>query len=203
MRKIFVTNMSLQSRSDLGQVLYNPKGFDLNNNRKTRFPIIPIIAEYLEEGDEVKVIVLRLINEDTKDNLERLYEELQTLNIGREQVKVIESEENQERNSELKLFLELLSELDGESIAFYDITFGTKPLSALLLYAASYSYELKETQIGGIYYGEIPRKDGKPIPEAEGLYDMTYMVSFGDLIHNLKEIECENPENMIHRLLDL
>ena len=76
MKRIFITNMSLQGRGDLGRVFYNPKGFTLTENRKTRFPIIPIIFENLKEEDPIKIIVLRTVNGDTEDNLSRFYDEL-------------------------------------------------------------------------------------------------------------------------------
>lgn len=203
MERVFITNMSLQSPSDLGRVLYQPNGFVLEENRKTRFPIIPVIAENLKEEDPVKVIVLRTINEDTKDNLSFFYEELKELGISASQVEVIETKESQDRMTEVRMLLDLIHSIGSGSLVYMDITFGTKPMSALLLYAASFARKMKDVQIGGIYYGEIPRKKGKPMPGAECLYDMTYFIHLKDMIDDLEEIGCEDPENMLHILLEL
>lgn len=195
--------MSLQARNDLGRVLYHPQGFALTENRETRFPIIPVIAENLKEEDPVKVIVLRTVNEDTQDNLSFFYEELNELGIAQSQVQVIETKENQNRMTQVEMLLDLIEAVDGGSLAYLDITFGTKPMAALLLYAASFARKMKDVQIGGIYYGEIPRKGGKPVAGAESLYDMTYFIHLGDMINDLDEIGCENPEQMLRMLLGL
>ena len=202
MKRIFITNMSLQGRGDLGRVFYNPKGFTLTENRKTRFPIIPIIFENLKEEDPIKIIVLRTVNGDTEDNLSRFYDELNELGISGSQVEVIETEENQDRTTEVGMLLDLIHSIDSGSLAFFDITFGTKPMSALLLYAASFVQKLKDVQLGGIYYGEIPRKNGRPIEGAESLYDMTHFTYLGNMINDLTEIGCEDPERMLHNLLE-
>lgn len=203
MERVFITNMSLQARNDLGRVFYHPKGFLLEENRETRFPIIPIIAENLKEEDPVKVIVLRTINEDTKDNLSLFYEELNELGITDSQVKVIEMKESQDRITEVRMLLDLIHLIASGSLAYMDITFGTKPMAAMLLYAASFARKMKDVQIGGIYYGEIPRKNGKPVAGAESLYDMTYFIHLEDMIDDLDEIGCEDPEHMLHILLGL
>lgn len=195
--------MSLQARNDLGRVLYHPQGFSLMENRETRFPIIPVIAENLKEEDPIKVIVLRTVNEDTKDNLSFFYEELNELGIDQSQVQVIETKEDQNRMTQVKMLLKLIEAVDGGSLAYLDITFGTKPMAALLLYAASFARKMKDVQIGGIFYGEIPRKSGKPVAGAESLYDMTYFIHLGDMINDLDEIGCENPEQMLRMLLGL
>ena len=203
MIRTYVTNMSLQTRNDLGKVFYHPKGFSLTENRTTRFPIIPIIAENLKEEDPVKVIVLRTINEDTPDNLSLFYEELKELGISDTQVTVIDSIENQDRMTLLNILFHLISAIDNDSLVCFDVTFGTKPMSSLLVYAASFLPQLKDVQLGGIYYGEIPRKSGKPVPGAESLYDMTYFSHLGNLIQNLHELGCDDPEQMLHTLLDI
>lgn len=48
------------------------KGLLLRKIGRTRFPIIPILAENLKEEDQIKVVVLRTLNEDTQDNLSYL-----------------------------------------------------------------------------------------------------------------------------------
>lgn len=202
MKRIFITNMSLQGKNDLGRVFYHPKGFILMENRKTRFPIIPIISENLKEEDPIKVIVLRTVNEDTEDNLSRFYDELNELGISGSQVEVIEMEENQDRTTEVAMLLDLIHSIDAGSLAFFDITFGTKPMSALLLYAASFVQKLKDVQLGGIYYGEIPRKKGRSVEGAESLYDMSYFTHLANMINDLAEIGCEDPEHMLHSLLE-
>ena len=84
MKKTYITNISLQSKAGLLKVEYEPKGFDLNNNRSTCFPIIPVIAANQEEGDEVTVLAVRSNTSDTPDNYAVFLEELSQVGIKEE-----------------------------------------------------------------------------------------------------------------------
>ena len=45
MIKTYITGISQHTRTELLQLWYQPDGFELEHNRKTSFPIIPVIAE--------------------------------------------------------------------------------------------------------------------------------------------------------------
>ena len=186
MKKIYITNVSLQGRDGLLKLLYEPRGFEIQNNRETSFPIIPVIAKYQEDGDEVKVLVVRTENTDTPDNFEALLKELSELGIGIEHVKEIPVAENQSGSVNLELLMRILEEIPEESLVYSDITFGTKPMSAILLYAMSFIEKIKECEVNGIYYGEIQRKGGKPC--GAFLYDLTVLKLLGDVIDQMKDL---------------
>ena len=74
MIKTYITGISQHTRTELLQLWYQPDGFELEHNRKTSFPIIPVIAEQYQPGDDVKIIAIRPDNLDTPDNYQLFFE---------------------------------------------------------------------------------------------------------------------------------
>ena len=95
MIKTYITGISQHTRTELLQLWYQPDGFELEHNRKTSFPIIPVIAEQYQPGDDVKIIAIRPDNLDTPDNYQLFLKELYTLGISETEVTEISVIENQ------------------------------------------------------------------------------------------------------------
>ena len=201
MKKTYITNVSLQGKGDLLKISYEPKGFAMKNNRKTSFPIIPVIAENQEDGDEVKILVVRSNNTDTPDNYAVLLGELAELGIREDQVREITIPEDQSDSVNLKLLMTILEEIPEDSMVYGDITFGTKPMSAILLYAMSFVEKVKDCEVGGIYYGEVKRANREVIGAA--LYDLMVFKLLGDMIDELKDLEIYGMQEALNRLLKL
>lgn len=202
MKKTYITNISLQGKSGLLKVEYEPRGFELNHNPMTSFPIIPIIADRQEEGDEVTVLAVRSNNADTPDNYSVFLEELSDMGIGEDRVEEISIEEDQSGSVNLALLMNILEKIPDESAVYGDITFGTKPMSAILLYAMSFVEKMKDCEVEGIYYGEIPRQSGE-MSGTPALYDLTVFKLLGDVIDQLKGLEICDMETALNRLVRL
>ena len=199
MKKTYITNISLQAKGDLLKLLYEPQGFCLRNNRKTSFPIIPVIADHQEKGDEVKVLAVRPDNADTPDNYAAFLSELSALGIQEDQVKVISVAENQSHSVSIDLLLRILEEVPEETLIYGDITFGTKPMSAILLYAMSFIEKIKNCQVDGIYYGEIRRQNGKALEAF--IYDLTAFNLLGDVIDQMKGLGIQEIQGALRKLM--
>ncbi len=200
MKKTYITNISLQGRGDLLKVLYEPKEFELKNNRETSFPIVPVIAHQQEDGDEVTVLAIRPNNADTPDNYAAFLDELKGLGITKDQVKEISVAECQTDSVNLGLLMKVLKEIPEDSLVYGDITFGTKPMSAVLLYAMSFIEKMKNCEVDGIYYGEIRRINGKMSGTAS-LYDLTVFKLLGDVIDDMKNLEIYDIEEALNRMI--
>lgn len=201
MKKIFITNISLQGKRELQRLSYEPKDFQLDRNRETSFPIIPVIASKQEEGDEIKILAVRSNHAGTPDNYMVFLEELDKLGIKKEQVEEIAITEDQSSPESLKLLLNILEEIPEESLVYGDITYGTKPMAAILLYAMSFAEKMKDCEVDGIYYGEIRRED-KEVTGAI-LYDLTVLKLLGDLIEEMKNVGIQEMRKTISRLIGL
>lgn len=199
MIRTYITTVSLQYEEDLKKVLYQPQDFKLEKNVETRFPIIPIIANEMKEGGEEKVIAIMPKSADTPQNFVRFLEELETLGISKEQVVVVESEEV----VGLKLLLEIIDEIPEDSVVSADITFGTKLISAIVLYAMNLIEKMKDSEVQGIYYGNLPRANKQPLYEKAGIYNITSFKILTDMVENLNALEISNPREAIKKILDI
>ncbi|MBQ9887293.1 MAG: hypothetical protein IJM37_10630 [Lachnospiraceae bacterium] len=203
MVKTYISAVSLQGKNDLLKVIYNPVGFELLNNRKTSFPIIPVIADSYSKGDDVKVIVVRTDNQDTPDNYEILVQELENLGVNKKDIKELIIESSQSKSIGINLLMNLLDEIPDDSLVYADITFGTKPMSAMLLYAMNFIEKIKDSEVEGVYYGEIPRVNGKPIYEEAKIYDLTEFKNLSDLIDVLKGLDVSDIRKSINELFNI
>ena len=203
MIKTYITGISQHTRTELLQLWYQPDGFELEHNRKTSFPIIPVIAEQYQPGDDVKIIAIRPDNLDTPDNYQLFLKELYTLGISETEVTEISVIENQGEQGSIRLLLKILDEIPDDSLVSADITFGTKPMSAMLLYAMSFVEKLKDSEVQGIYYGEIPRVHGKAVPEQAMLHDLTAFKRLVDVIESLKKLEIQDISQALHAITEM
>lgn len=203
MIKVYITMISLQGKKGLLRTCYRPQGFELKNNRATSFPIIPIITEDYKKGEEVKVMVIRSDNTDTPDNYAVFLEELAELGISSDQVTEISVKENQDDAAGVRLLLDILDKIPEDSLIRADITFGTKPMSAILLYAMNFVEKLKDVEVEGIYYGEIIRSGGEQVEDGAVLHDMTVFKRLGSTIEQIETMQLEDPQKILHRILNL
>lgn len=200
MRKTYITNVSLQAKKELLKVLYEPSGFKLENNRESSFPIIPVIAAHQEEGDEITVLAVRPDNADTPDNYAALLGELSEFGIREEKVTVISVPENQSDSVSLDLLMRIIEKIPEESLVYGDITFGTKPMSAILLYAMSFIEKIKSCEVDGIYYGEIRREGGKI--SGASIYDLTVFNLLGDVIDQMRGLGIQEMQEALKKIME-
>lgn len=205
MIKTFITSISLQARGDLTSIFYNPQGsLELKKNLETSFPIIPVIASEMENTEDIKIIAIRTVNNDTKDNYEVFLNEIKNLGISTEKVTQIAVVENQSKTIGVNMLMDILKAIPTDSLVYADITFGTKPMSSILLYAMSYIEKLnKDVEVEGIYYGELPRENGKPVYERAALYDLTAYKYLSDVIEELNHLQVKDPLTALEKLLEM
>ena len=203
MKRTYVTTISLQGKGGLEKGIYQPDGFQLSKNIETSFPIIPIIGNTIGNVEDVKIIVLRTENEDVKDNYEAFLTELEELGISKENVTKISVEENQNKTVGLTMLVRILEEIPEDSLVYADITFGTKPMSAIILSAMNCIENLKDTEVEGIFYGELPRENGKSNWDKAKLYDLTAYKYLTDVIEQLKGFEVSEPIAALKTLLNM
>ena len=203
MKRTYVTAISLQGRGGLEKGVYQPNGFSLSKNIETSFPIVPVIANTMGRVEDAEIIVLRTENNDVKDNYGAFLSELETLGFSEKNVKQISIEENQSKSVGLATLVHILEEIPEDSLVYADITFGTKPMSAMILHAMNCIENVKDTEVEGIFYGELPRENGKSNWENAKLYDLTVYKYLNDVIEQLKGLEVSEPMTALKTLLDM
>ena len=203
MIRTFITAIPLQGGAGLEKGIYEPDGFTLENNRETSFPIVPIIAENMCNPKNVRIIALLTDNNDANNNYREFVEELSQMEISEEQITPIRIEENQGKKEELAAFTKIVDEIPDESLVYADITYGTKPMSAIILYTMSLIEKLNDSEAGGIYYGLLPRVKAKSDWNRAKIHDLTVFKDLSDIIEQLRALEVSDPRRALHRLLEV
>ena len=202
MIRTYVTAISLQGGTGLEKGMYKPEGFQLEKNMETSFPIIPVLANTVKCPEDTKIIALRTDNKDVKDNYKAFIEELSGLGIGEEQVLSVFIEEDQSKKTGIAALLKLIEEIPEDSLVYADITFGSKPMSALMLYAMNCIEKIKDTEVEGIFYGELPRYSGESMWDRAKLYDLTAYKFLTDIVGQLKELEVSDIAGALKSLIN-
>lgn len=207
--KKFFTNVPLQVKGNLAKYTYKPIGNDkLGMAEPTSFPIIPAVNGYVEPNEEFCVIAVVSETEDGRRNLAALQNEVNELCARRgircpKGVEAVAAPKDESVVSQVDTFQKLIEHVDDDDELFACITYGTKPLSKVLLMAVQYAYRLKKnTSISGIVYGQIDRSaDSDPKTWEAFIYDETALVKLDEITRLLAEQGVENPKEVIDSIL--
>lgn len=203
MKRTFISAISLQAPAALKEIYYHPVDFTLKHNKETRFPIIPIVQEYKGENPEdVCVIAIRPMNVDTEDNYRTFKKELTEAGVPEENIIDLQMRGDQSKKNSIRLLLQLLDAIPDDTLVYSDITYNTKPMSAMVLYAMRFVEKVKDAEVQGIYYGEIPRVRGVVDMEHAALYDITTFKYLSDLTDTMEQMGVRDLRAAIGRLTE-
>lgn len=202
MKKTFISAISLQAARNLKRFTYHPDGFELKNNRETSFPIVPIIAEHMgKQKADVCVIAILPEGNDAAENFETFKNELREMGLTDENVIGLSLEGKSNGRNGIELLLQILDAIPNDTLIYSDITYNTKPMSAMVLCAMNLVEKVKDSEVVGIYYGEIPRIDGKAVPEKAALCDITQFKSVLDITNYMEQLEIKDIRSALGYLL--
>jgi predicted DNA-binding protein len=202
MKQTFITAIPLQGSNHLTKVFYEPQEFELEKNRESCFPIVPVVGNYLMKKENCQIIVIRTDNEDAKNNFEKFLEEIVDLGLSKDCVTEILLGENQKKVISKEMLMQIVDEVADDSLVYTDITFGTKPMSAIMLYAMNIVERIKDAEVQGIYYGEIQRRDGK-LTGQNYLYDLTELKRFSSVFEQLDNFKFSDPRAALNKLFEI
>lgn len=200
MNNVFITNIPLQGRNDLEKCLYETKNLHLDENIETSFPIVPMIKNRESKNEPVKVIVLRTLNKDTEVNFEKFKNELKEIGLSEDVITEIGISENQLDVIDKSFILKLIDEIPEDSLVTADITYGTKPMSAVILYAANLIEKIKFVEIDKVVYGGIVRENGVKVGDA--LYDLTSFIYISKIVDNINALGVTDKRKLLEELLN-
>ena len=138
----------------------------------TCFPIVQVMRDTLEPGDTVRLLAIRQENADTARNYQRLLEELAQLGIAENQVR--------------QLHLPEVDALPQVTRVYACITYGSKSIPVVTLTALSCAEATHtELEVGGVYYGEVKRENGKVV--GARLYEMSALYQLAGLVGTMRD----------------
>ncbi len=152
----------------------------------TCFPIVQVMRDTLEPGDTVRLLAIRQENADTARNYQRLLEELAQLGIAKEQVEPVPLPEDQRPETLIGLCRDLVDALPQVTRVYACITYGSKSIPVVTLTALSCAEATHtELEVGGVYYGEVKRENGKVV--GARLYEMSALYQLAGLVGTMRD----------------
>lgn len=184
MLRTYLTVIPLQGRSDLEQVVYARQGSV--PPQATRFPIVQVIRDTLAPGDTAQVLTIRQENADTARSYQLLLEELAGLGIPESSVTQLTLPENQHADTLVRLCRDVADALPQITRVYACITYGTKSIPVVTLAALTCAEATHtELEVGGIFYGEVKRRDGRT--ESASLNDVTVLYQLSGLVGGVRD----------------
>lgn len=194
MLKTYITTVPLQGKLD--PMLYQRERAEAPT--ATCFPIVQVIRDTLEPGDTVRLLAIRQENADTARNYQRLLEELAQLGITEEQVEPVPLPEDQRPETLIGLCRELVDALPQVTRVYACITYGSKSIPVVTLTALTCAEATHtELEVGGVYYGEVKRENGKVV--GARLYEMSALYQLAGLVGTMRD--SKTAEEVFHQLI--
>lgn len=182
MLKTYITTVPLQGKLD--PMLYQRERAEAPT--ATCFPIVQVMRDTLEPGDTVRLLAIRQENVDTARNYQRLLEELAQLGIAKEQVGLVPLPEDQRPETLIGLCRDLVDALPQVTRVYACITYGSKSIPVVTLTALSCAEATHtELEVGGVYYGEVKRENGKVV--GARLYEMSALYQLAGLVGTMRD----------------
>ena len=182
MLKTYITTVPLQGKLD--PMLYQREWAEAPT--ATCFPIVQVMRDTLEPGDTVRLLAIRQENADTARNYQRLLEELAQLGIAEAQVEPVHLPENQRPETLIGLCRDLVDALPQVTRVYACITYGSKSIPVVTLTALSCAEATHtELEVGGVYYGEVKRENGKVV--GARLYEMSALYQLAGLVGTMRD----------------
>ena len=194
MLKTYITTVPLQGKLD--PMLYQRD--HVTPPVATCFPIVQVMRDTLEPGDTVQLLAIRQENADTARNYQRLLEELAQLGITEEQVEPVPLPEDQRPETLIGLCRDLVDALPQVTRVYACITYGSKSIPVVTLTALTCAEATHtELEVGGVYYGEVRRENGKVV--GARLYDMAALYQLAGLVGTMRD--SKTAEEVFHQLI--
>ena len=194
MLKTYITTVPLQGKLD--PMLYQRERAEAPT--ATCFPIVQVIRDTLEPGDTVRLLAIRQENADTARNYQRLLEELAQLDITEEQVEPVPLPEDQRPETLIGLCRDLVDALPQVTRVYACITYGSKSIPVVTLTALTCAEATHtELEVGGVYYGEVRRENGKVV--GARLYDMAALYQLAGLVGTMRD--SKTAKEVFHQLI--
>lgn len=200
--KKFIMMCPLQPEGKLAKSVYVPQNNDKLEYGETRFPIIPVINGYAEEGEEVEIILIKSDNVNAELNEKYLREEVRELEERKEikvKISIVNTPYNETIDTQINLFMDLIDKLKDNDDIYVCATYGTKPTPIVEMMAVNYAYRvLENASIGSIVYGQCDHDT-----ERMEIFDITSLFYMDEMVNNLAKLRIKNPADRIRKLMNI
>ena len=202
MKKFFMVTPQ-QAQGHLRKQEYRAEGNSQLAYGETRFPIIPVINGYLDEGEACELITVTYDSDDCRRNIDYLKAEVGSVCESKNasfEIKSIDVPFDDSVASSIRIFQKLIDHVaDGDEL-FACVTFGSKLMPIVLTMALQYAYRLKnDVCMECVVYGQIDRSKQ---PQRARIYDVTALVELDEIVRILADKGVDNPELLLKTIIN-
>ena len=202
MMKKFIMSCPFQPKGGLKRTKYEPSGNSKLEYGETRFPVIPMMNAYIDEGETAQLILICSDNDNVPVNKEYLEEEIKNLE-GTKHIKIniepVPTKYSETINTQLQLYADLVAQISDGDELYVCATFGTKPTPIIQNMAVRYACKaMTGVTLGCEVYGQMDHALGKSF-----IFDITALQYMEDISDILAAKHVLNPAEKIQEILNL
>lgn len=207
MKKTVICSMPMKKRKDLGLVKYASDDESIPvSDRAVRYPINTFLEAALDDGTELKVILLvkKAENSAGPSNVEDFKKELEEAVAGRNisvEYVVITTEFSQKQAVHEKLMGEIVDQIEDGTAVFADITYGPKDLPIIIFSVLNFAEKFLNCEIEHILYGQAEFENGKVVNTK--ICDMAPLFYLGSVTNLIHAPNSQKARQMLKSLLEL
>lgn len=188
MKKIIFCDIPM--KKNMNAMVYAGTGNNnCNYSKEVMFPINAVLAETLKKNDEVRVILLRILDKDGNSgkNSGLFMQELDAINseIGAKiSYETLDSEFKETKDIHEKRLQNMLDKIEEHTEIYADITYGPKPLPMILMCVLSFAEKFLNCDVKSVVYGKVDFDDNNKPCNPE-LYDVTSLYYLNNLTSSM------------------
>lgn len=171
------------------------------------FPILAAMNAYVNAGDYVELIVIRMNPDDEQGretarlNTENMKSVCKVLCEKKAVASFIATDfvvkDDEQIDTHLYMFENLIGMISDGDCIFFDVTYGTKTQMLALVMAINYAYQaVPGANVGCVVYGNYNFQT-----KAKRIYDITSLFLMNQIVNKLGESGHRNPSDIIRQLI--
>lgn len=171
------------------------------------YPILAPINGYVEEGDEVELIIVRMLPNDqvgaavALENSRKMEEHARELFKQKgaclREIHDIIVPDDERLDTQLDIFDSLISMVESGDRIFIDLTFGTKTQMLAQTLAINYAYQaVPGATVECVVYGNLNFQTGK-----KRIYDVTALFLMNQIVNRIAAIHLPDPAKAIRMII--
>lgn len=201
--KKYIATIPIQNPQHLTKNKYHSdNNFELESSYETFFPLFIDIDKNVTENEQIAIVLVKIKHQNSDINLSAFTQELNELskrNKFKYSIEIIETEFNENIDSHLTLFENLIHSINTNDNLVVDITYGTKPMPIIMMMALNYATACEDnTLVDKVLYGRYNFVD-----DTAYIHDVSALFYMNSLVEKLGRSKVNQPKEIIKSLLKL
>jgi hypothetical protein len=213
--KVVIVSVPMMAKKDRrGNDILKRLVYPVDGNKAIEYdkpvccPVNAVLAKTLKKGEEVKVIYLMTVGENSRceENKPTFIEELEGINAGIGAVisyDTVEMEFRATKHTHNKLILDIAEKIPEKAEIFADITYGFNTEILSLVCALRFFEEFRDADIEYIIYGKLETNQETREKENPMIFDITSTYYLFKLIGSIGAADFDTASKKLKDFFDL